>query len=80
MSQNHISAIDPSSNVVYTAQDILTNAEYALVVRDGFASFFFHPFWLESGLGVTTGFQDFKTVIQGITNLGYTWVSGASLQ
>lgn len=72
-----ISAIDPSSSVVYTAQDILTNADYARVVRDGFASFFFHPFWLEPGLPVTTGRADFRQVIDGITALGYSWV-GAS--
>ena len=73
-----ISAIDPSSNVVYTAQDIITNAEYALVVRDGFGSFFFHPFWLEPEIG-TPGLADFQLVIQRMTELGYTWVSGASL-
>jgi uncharacterized protein YdaL len=74
-----ISSIDPSSNVVYTAQDILTNADYAQVIRDGFASFFFHPFWLEPGLPVTTGRADFQRVLDGITAMGYTWVGGASL-
>ena len=73
-----MSLIDPSSYIVYTAQDILTNAEYALVVRDGFASFFFHPFWLDTTL-VSTGFEDFQTIITGITNLGYTWVRGDEL-
>jgi uncharacterized protein YdaL len=75
-----ISAIDPSSNVVYTAQDILTNADYARVVRDGFASFFFHPFWLEAGLPVTTGRADFRQVIDGIKAMGYTRVGGVSLR
>ena len=70
-----ISDIDSSSSVVYTAQDILTNAKYALVVRDGYASFFFHPFWLNTTL-VSTGFKDFQTIITGITELGYTWVRG----
>ena len=70
-----ISKIDPSSYLVYTAQDIITNAKYALVVRDGYASFFFHPFWLDTSL-VSTGYQDFQTIITGITQLGYTWVRG----
>jgi uncharacterized protein YdaL len=74
-----ISTIDPTSNYNYTAQDILTNAQYALAVRDGYASFFFHPFWLEPDLG-TPGFQDFQTIINGITNMGYTWVPASTVQ
>ena len=70
----NISAIDPTSNYNYTWQDIVTNAEYGKVVRDGYASFFFHPFWLEPAVGVP-GFADFKNLINGITNLGYTWVA-----
>jgi uncharacterized protein YdaL len=50
----------------------LTNAQYALTVRDGYASFFFHPFWLEPDVG-TPGLADFKKLITGITALGYTW-------
>jgi uncharacterized protein YdaL len=73
-----ISTIDPTSNYNYTAQDIITNAKYALAVRDGFASWFFHPFWLEPDLG-TPGFQDFQTTIDGITQLGYTWVRADQL-
>ena len=73
-----ISTIDPTSNYNYTPQDIITNAKYALAVRDGVASFFFHPFWLEPDLGVP-GFQDFQTTIDGITQLGYTWVPASSL-
>ncbi len=41
-------------------------------VRGGYASFFFHPFWLESDLGVP-GLADFKSLIQGVNNLGFTW-------
>ena len=67
-----ISNIDPTSNFNYTWQDILTNAEYAKTVRDGYASFFFHPFWLEPEVG-KPGLADFKSLITGITNLGYTW-------
>ncbi|MDB5742401.1 MAG: papd-like protein [Polaromonas sp.] len=74
-----IRAIDPSSNFNYTWQDIVTNAEYAKTVRDGFASFFFHPFWLEPAVGVP-GYQDFQKVMTGITNLGYTWVAPSKVQ
>jgi uncharacterized protein YdaL len=57
----------------------LTNATYAQVVRDGFASFFFHPFWLEPELG-TPGYQDFQTIISGISALGFTWVDASTVQ
>jgi len=73
-----ISAIDPSSHYTYTWQDVQLNAQYALTVRDGFASFFFHPFWLEPDLG-TPGFQDFKRLVDGITSLGYVWTSPSAL-
>jgi len=74
-----ISSIDPTSNFNYTWQDIVTNAEYGKTVRDGFASFFFHPFWLEPSVGVP-GFQDFQKAMTGITNLGYTWVAPSKVQ
>ena len=74
-----ISAIDPTSNFNYTWQDIVTNAEYGKTVRDGFASFFFHPFWLEPVVGVP-GYLDFQKTITGITNLGYTWVAPSKVQ
>ena len=73
-----ISTIDPTSNYNYTADDIITNAKYAKAVRDGFASFFFHPFWLEPELGVP-GFEDFKKTVEGITQLGYTWIAPSKL-
>jgi uncharacterized protein YdaL len=73
-----ISTIDPTSNYNYTAQDIITNAKFGMAVRDGTASWFFHPFWLEPDLGVP-GFQDFQTTIDGITQLGYTWVRADQL-
>jgi len=69
-----ISAIDPTSNFNYTWQDIVTNAEYGKTVRDGYASFFFHPFWLEPVVG-TPGLADFKKVVEGISSLGYTWIA-----
>jgi uncharacterized protein YdaL len=73
-----ISDIDPTSNFNYTWQDLLLNAENAQVVRDGFASFFFHPFWLEPDIG-KPGFQDFQSLIQGIEALGYGWVDASAL-
>jgi uncharacterized protein YdaL len=73
-----ISAIDPTSNYNYTAEDIVTNAKFGKAVRDGFASFFFHPFWLEPELGVP-GLADFQKTIDGITQLGYTWVAPSKL-
>jgi uncharacterized protein YdaL len=73
-----ISNIDPTSNFNYTWQDILTNAQYALTVRDGYASFFFHPFWLEPAIG-KPGLADFKSLVAGITALGYTWTAPSKI-
>ncbi len=65
--------IDPTSYINYTWEDLLLNAKYALVVRDGYGSFFFHPFWLEPELGVP-GFQDFRNLVEGMLALGYQFV------
>lgn len=73
-----ICAIDPTSCMAYTWEDLYTNATYAKVVRDGFASFFFHPFWLEPELG-TPGMQDLTKLVNAITELGYTWVDASGL-
>jgi uncharacterized protein YdaL len=73
-----ISDIDPTSDVVYTYQDLLTNADYALVVRDGFGSFFFHPFWVEPSLG-TPGLADLTTLVDGMTAMGYIWTDASRL-
>jgi uncharacterized protein YdaL len=75
--QYNICSIDPFSCTTYTWQQMLTNAQYALVVRDGFASFFFHPYWLEPELKVPA-MSDFKSLVSGITKLGYTWVDGTT--
>jgi uncharacterized protein YdaL len=74
-----ISTIDPTSNYNYTSETLVGNAQYAKAVRDGFASFFFHPFWLEPNLGVP-GFEDFKKTVEGISALGYTWVAPSTLR
>jgi uncharacterized protein YdaL len=50
--------------------DIIRAAEKNLVVRDGFASFYFHPFFDLSLL---------RETIDGIRALGYTFVSPATL-
>ncbi|RKP43830.1 DUF2334 domain-containing protein [Trinickia fusca] len=75
--QYNICNIDPFSCIAYTWQQMLTNAQYALVVRDGFASFFFHPYWLEPNLKLPA-LQDFESLVSGITNLGFTWVDGTT--
>lgn len=73
-----ISELDPLSNINVTWEDLLGHARYARVVRDGFASFFFHPFWLEPELGVP-GLADFRNLVEGISDLGYTWTAPDSL-
>ncbi|GAB3650499.1 polysaccharide deacetylase family protein [Ramlibacter alkalitolerans] len=74
-----IHTIDPTSNFNYTADDIILNAKYVKTIRDGAASFFFHPFWLEPELGVP-GLADFQKTITGITALGFTWVAPSQLR
>lgn len=73
-----LSWIDPSATLVYTWQDITLNAKYALAVRDGFASFFFHPFLLEPSLNLPA-LQDFKSAVNAISNMGYRWTSPTRL-
>ena len=75
--QYNICNIDPFSCISYTWQQLVTNAQYGLVVRDGFASFFFHPYWLEPDLGLPA-YQDFQSLVNSITNLGYKWVDGTT--
>ena len=75
--QYNICNIDPYSCIAYTWQQVLTNAQYALAVRDGFASFFFHPYWLEPDLKLPA-LQDFQSLVTGVTNLGLTWVDGTT--
>ncbi|MBH2018528.1 MAG: DUF2334 domain-containing protein [Burkholderiales bacterium] len=76
--QYDIGIIDSTSNAMNTWQDIVTNAAYAKTVRDGFASFFFHPFLLEPAARAP-GYQDFQSMIDGITVLGYTWVAPSQI-
>ncbi len=69
---------DPSSSYNYTAEDILANAEYNKIIRDGIGSFFFHPFWLDPDINVP-GMEDFVQVIEGMSQLGYQWEDPRSL-
>lgn len=69
-----LSWIDPKATLVYTWQDITLNAKYAYAVRDGFASFFFHPFLVDPSLSLPA-LQDFKNAVNSITNMGYRWTS-----
>ncbi|WP_295798386.1 DUF2334 domain-containing protein [uncultured Microbulbifer sp.] len=69
-----IREIDPASFIDYSWEEVYLNAVYAGVIRDGVASFFFHPFWLERSLGVH-GFSDFRNLVNGISDLGYEWVT-----
>ncbi|CAN7554223.1 DUF2334 domain-containing protein [Trinickia sp. LjRoot230] len=75
--QYNICNVDQFSCIAYTWQQVLANAQYALLVRDGFASFFFHPYWLEPSLRLPA-LSDFKSLVTGVTNLGYKWVDGTT--
>ena len=50
--------------------DLLASADRNLVVRDGVASFFYHPY---------LGTDHLKDLVTGIKAQGYTFVSGASM-
>lgn len=52
------------------AADLVKSAEANLVVRDGFASFFFHPYY---------ELQALKDIVKGVKGTGYTFVSSTSL-
>ncbi|MDN3357717.1 polysaccharide deacetylase family protein [Actinomadura sp. DC4] len=50
--------------------DIVRSAKLNLAVRDGFASFFYHPYYPVAPL---------QEIVEGIRDLGYTFVSPASV-
>jgi uncharacterized protein YdaL len=50
-----------------------------MAVRDGFGSFFFHPFLLEPTYALPA-LADFKSLIIAMSRLGYTWVSPSGLR
>jgi uncharacterized protein YdaL len=59
-----------NNNPPRLAADIIDNARHNLVVRDGFASFFYHPYY---------GVNALRQIVSGIRTLGYTFVSPTSL-
>jgi uncharacterized protein YdaL len=78
--------IDPSSNYDYRWQDLTENARVLrAVVRNGIASFFFHPFWLETfrrpdGTAYPyDGRDEFERVLAGLQGLGYRFVDPRGL-
>ncbi len=56
--------------------DIIDAARRNLVVRDGFASFFWHPYNVNDPL---SGIDNLRTIIRGIKALGYTFVAPTSI-
>lgn len=73
-----LSATFGGSNLVYSWQDIQKNAEYAMAVRDGFGSFFFHPFLLDKDLNLPA-LKDLQSLVKAMTALGYRWTSPSAL-
>ena len=60
----------------FTSKELLENAKYMRAVRDGFASFFVHPFlMLPSGDYDGRGYQHLTEIIEGISELGFTWTA-----
>ncbi|MEV0135839.1 DUF2334 domain-containing protein [Dactylosporangium sp. NPDC050688] len=55
---------------VRLAPDLVASARRQLVVRDNVASFFYHPF---------LGLQHLPELVDGIQQLGYTFVAAPSL-
>jgi uncharacterized protein YdaL len=50
---------------------LVASAEAALVVRDGFATFFWHPYLVnKAGVGV----DHLREIVRGIRGLGYTFI------
>lgn len=81
-----ISEIDPSSNIQYGWEELERNATVLhAVVRDGVASFFFHPFWLLSFVKpdgtayAVDGLADFSRLLRAINTLGYRFVDPLTL-
>jgi uncharacterized protein YdaL len=69
----NVGNVEPEDWFQYKARlpaQIIRDAERNLVVRDGFASFYFHPFF-------DIGYL--KQTVEGIQAAGYTFVSPASL-
>lgn len=68
----NIGNVEPESYNTHPARlpaDLIASARRNLVVRDGVASFFYHPY---------LGIQYLKQVVDGVTGLGYTFVPAAA--
>ncbi|MDO5625373.1 MAG: polysaccharide deacetylase family protein [Pseudomonadota bacterium] len=61
-----------------TAREVLEYARYARAVRDGFGSFFFHPF-LAGAQAHGRGLHDLQQIVEGLQAMGYTWTSPSRL-
>ena len=61
-----------NNNPPRSPADIIANAQANLVVRDGFASFFWHPFLVSDP---RAGTAHLPQIVQGIKALGYTFVT-----
>jgi uncharacterized protein YdaL len=70
---DNLGGIEPLPFGIFPARppaDILADAKRSLVVRDGFASFFYHP---------TDSLSYLKTVVSGLKSMGYSFVGPSSL-
>lgn len=56
--------------------DIIANAQANLVVRDGFASFFWHPYLVSDP---RVGVAHLQQIVNGIKSLGYTFVASTTI-
>lgn len=63
---------------VQSVDDLLRNADYAKTVRDGFASFFFHPFLLE-GPDAEKAMGDLDRLVGGLRARGFRFVAADGL-
>jgi len=80
-------AMDTGSVSTYTWEDLKLNAEIVkAVVRNGFASFFFHPLLLgtvtqaDGTVSRGDGLGDLTRIVNTITDLGFTWTDPQSLK
>ena len=81
-----ISEIDPSSNLNYGWEELARNAEVLqAVVRDGTASFFFHPFWLgtfmrpDGSVYPIDALGDLRRLLTVIGRLGFRFADPTAL-
>jgi uncharacterized protein YdaL len=81
-----ISEIDPSSYLSYGWEELARNAEVLhAVVRDGTASFFFHPFWLgtftrpDGSVYPIDAQGDLKRLLTAIGRLGFRFADPTAL-